>query len=173
MLQLKTKPVVKLPQKLPSNSSPKTKVKTSKKLKESSSSSPLPPLTTKPEEKKPQKLNPIHLKRSPQPVTPKKDKVVPKLDVVAKRSFVPTYEDHDCDGIPDDQDDDIDNDGLLDRTQDSDWDGLLNHVDEDDDNDGWFIKIDPNYFCYPKPIILFQMFFNIIKNAILFYFRNS
>ncbi|XP_018651354.1 putative endoplasmin [Schistosoma mansoni] len=44
--------------------------------------------------------------------------------------------DHDCDGIPDDIDEDIDNDGLLDRTQDSDWDGLLNHVDEDDDNDG-------------------------------------
>ncbi|KAK4471639.1 hypothetical protein MN116_005048 [Schistosoma mekongi] len=44
--------------------------------------------------------------------------------------------DHDCDGIPDDIDEDIDNDGLLDRTQDSDWDGMLNHVDEDDDNDG-------------------------------------
>ncbi|TNN18814.1 Endoplasmin isoform 1 [Schistosoma japonicum] len=44
--------------------------------------------------------------------------------------------DHDCDGIPDDIDEDIDNDGLLDRTQDSDWDGILNHVDEDDDNDG-------------------------------------
>ncbi|CAH8568628.1 unnamed protein product [Schistosoma rodhaini] len=44
--------------------------------------------------------------------------------------------DHDCDGIPDDIDEDIDNDGLLDRTQDSDWDGLLNHIDEDDDNDG-------------------------------------
>ncbi|KAL7064494.1 hypothetical protein AAHC03_05436 [Spirometra sp. Aus1] len=50
--------------------------------------------------------------------------------------FVPTFEDHDCDGIPDDEDEDIDNDGLLDRTQDSDHDGELNHVDEDDDNDG-------------------------------------
>ncbi|CAL8077034.1 unnamed protein product [Calicophoron daubneyi] len=47
-----------------------------------------------------------------------------------------TINDHDCDGIPDDIDEDIDNDGLLDRTQDSDWDGLLNHVDLDDDNDG-------------------------------------
>ncbi|KER19524.1 hypothetical protein T265_15515, partial [Opisthorchis viverrini] len=49
---------------------------------------------------------------------------------------VGTINDHDCDGIPDDIDEDIDNDGLLDRTQDSDWDGELNHVDLDDDNDG-------------------------------------
>ncbi|CAH8534421.1 unnamed protein product [Heterobilharzia americana] len=50
--------------------------------------------------------------------------------------IVGNINDHDCDGIPDDIDEDVDNDGLLDRTQDSDWDGLLNHIDEDDDNDG-------------------------------------
>ncbi len=44
--------------------------------------------------------------------------------------------DKDCDGIPDEEDDDMDNDGKLDRTQDSDWDGQLNHIDDDDDNDG-------------------------------------
>lgn len=44
--------------------------------------------------------------------------------------------DKDCDGIPDEEDDDMDNDGKIDRTQDSDWDGLLNHIDDDDDNDG-------------------------------------
>lgn len=44
--------------------------------------------------------------------------------------------DKDCDGIPDHIDNDLDNDGKIDRTQDSDMDGLLNHIDEDDDNDG-------------------------------------
>lgn len=46
--------------------------------------------------------------------------------------------DRDCDGIPDEQDVDIDNDGLIDRTQDSDRDGLINTEDDDDDNDGEF-----------------------------------
>lgn len=44
--------------------------------------------------------------------------------------------DKDCDGIPDHLDNDMDNDGKIDRTQDSDMDGDLNHVDDDDDNDG-------------------------------------
>lgn len=48
------------------------------------------------------------------------------------------FPDHDCDGIPDDVDEDVDNDGLLDRTQDSDWDGDINTQDKDDDNDGGF-----------------------------------
>ncbi|KAA3676735.1 heat shock protein 90kDa beta [Paragonimus westermani] len=63
----------------------------------------------------------------------KKPAPKPKPKVVR---VVGTLNDHDCDGIPDDIDEDIDNDGLLDRTQDSDWDGELNHVDLDDDNDG-------------------------------------
>ncbi|VDO07929.1 unnamed protein product, partial [Rodentolepis nana] len=108
---------------------------THQKLKNIKKVPSIPPVTTpKPEVKKaPIKLNPVHLKRNPQPVVPKPVKVVKK---VAERKLVPTYDDHDCDGIPDDVDDDVDNDGLLDRTQDSDWDGLLNHVDDDDDNDG-------------------------------------
>ncbi|KAF7259266.1 hypothetical protein EG68_03140 [Paragonimus skrjabini miyazakii] len=63
----------------------------------------------------------------------KKPAPKPKPKVVR---VVGTPNDHDCDGIPDDVDEDTDNDGLLDRTQDSDWDGELNHVDLDDDNDG-------------------------------------
>uniref|UniRef100_A0A095ASK3 Endoplasmin n=1 Tax=Schistosoma haematobium TaxID=6185 RepID=A0A095ASK3_SCHHA len=69
---------------------------------------------------------PVPTNKNPKQSTPKSKPV----------RIIGNINDHDCDGIPDDIDEDIDNDGLLDRTQDSDWDGLLNHVDEDDDNDG-------------------------------------
>ncbi|VEL17416.1 unnamed protein product [Protopolystoma xenopodis] len=56
--------------------------------------------------------------------------------------------DKDCDGIPDEIDEDMDNDGMLDRTQDSDWDGTLNWVDDDDDDDGEFtIFTSSDRFC--------------------------
>ncbi|CAH8850009.1 unnamed protein product [Trichobilharzia szidati] len=71
-------------------------------------------------------------KSVPQPEKAKK----PNMPKSKHVRIVGNINDHDCDGIPDDIDEDIDNDGLLDRTQDSDWDGLLNHIDEDDDNDG-------------------------------------
>ena len=135
LLEVKTKRPAKSNQQQPANSIPqKTKVKTPKKPVAS-------PRPNKQEVKKPQKLNPVHLKRSPQLVTSKNNKIAAKTDTTSQREYIPTYEDHDCDGIPDDRDDDIDNDGLLDRTQDSDWDGLLNHVDEDDDNDGKFCNL--------------------------------
>lgn len=127
LLEVKRVPSPKKTQKQPAkvvSSAPKPK--TSKKA-----SHPL-----KPEVRKSQRLNPVHLKRSSEPVAHKQVKVNPLTEKNNSRKWVPTYEDHDCDGIPDDQDDDVDNDGLLDRTQDSDWDGLLNHIDDDDDNDG-------------------------------------
>ncbi|VDK34869.1 unnamed protein product [Dibothriocephalus latus] len=86
--------------------------------------------TAVPEKNKPQA--PVPQPKPKVPIKPVKQKPV----VQRPNKFVPTFEDHDCDGIPDDEDEDIDNDGLLDRTQDSDHDGLLNHIDDDDDNDG-------------------------------------
>lgn len=123
LLEVQKKPPQKATQKQPIKSTPSSS--NPKKAKKSNSS---PPVPSKPEIEKSAKLNPVHLKRVPQ--------VKAKPKVVKVRELTPTYEDHDCDGIPDDEDDDVDNDGLLDRTQDSDWDGLLNHVDDDDDNDG-------------------------------------
>lgn len=110
-----------------------TKPKLTTKQKKSKTTEP-----KKPSVLSPVKLKPVPLKRTPLSSPSPKKKSVPTLPLVAEddHQFVPTYEDHDCDGIPDDIDDDIDNDGLLDRTQDSDHDGLLNHIDDDDDNDG-------------------------------------
>ena len=48
-------------------------------------------------------------------------------------------DDHDNDGIPDDQDNDDDNDGIPDdQDDDDDNDGIPDHLDTDDENDGIF-----------------------------------
>ncbi|KAF5403015.1 hypothetical protein PHET_03766 [Paragonimus heterotremus] len=112
---------------------PKQKAKTVKSMETKPVPAPMHKLSTKSKKVEVKRDDSDDLNFQALQSVLKKAAPKPKPKVVR---VVGTPNDHDCDGIPDDIDEDIDNDGLLDRTQDSDWDGELNHVDLDDDNDG-------------------------------------